>query len=53
MCTDDTTLPEGSAFLRNASSHSSATGELQATDGTEGTQRAALSEGNNSVKMER
>lgn len=53
MCTDDTILPEGSAFLRNASSHSSATGLLQATEGTEGTQLAALSEGKRSEKMER
>jgi hypothetical protein len=53
LCTDDTILPEGSAFFLNASSHSRATGVLQATDGTDGTQLAALSEGKSSEKMVR
>ncbi len=47
-CTEPTARPDGSAFFLNASSHSSATGVLQATEGTDGTHCAAESEGNRS-----
>ena len=53
LCTVLTALPEGSLECRKELSQASASGVLQATDLTDGTQEAAESDGNSSLKMER
>src|SRR5690606_40028918 len=50
-CTEPTALPEGSFWLRKDASHANASGVLQATEGTEGTVRAAESDGKCSWKI--
>lgn len=52
-CTDFTARPEGSALFLKEGSQARASGVLQAMEGTEGTQEAAVSEGKCSAKMER
>ena len=51
LCTLLTARPEGSIIFLNDASQAIASGVLQATEGTDGTQDAAESEGKCSVKM--
>ena len=50
-CTVDTALPDGSFRLSKLLSHLRAISELQATDGFEGTVKAELLEGKNSLNI--
>ena len=51
LCTLFTALPEGSIMFLNDASQAIASGVLHATEGTDGTQAAAESDGKCSVKM--
>lgn len=51
-CTFFTALPEGSILFLNDASHARASAVLQATEGTEGTQDAAESDGKCSWKID-
>ena len=53
MCTLLTALPEGSLRLRKEASQARASAVEHATEGTDGTQAAAVAEGKCSSKMVR